>query len=66
MFGQAGDGIRDAQKTRGLGDVYKGEVEELMPVAKENDPNNKPSEGVISGMSVMGFSLVMIKTEGIG
>ena len=31
-------------------------VDELMPLAKEIDPNNNPSYGVLCGMSVMGLS----------
>jgi hypothetical protein len=30
-------------------------VDELMPLAKEIDPNNNPSYGVLCGMSVMGL-----------
>ena len=41
-------------------------VDELMPLAKEIDPNNNPSYGVLCGMSVMGMSLVMLQTAGIG
>ncbi len=41
-------------------------VDELMPLAKEIDPNNNPSNGVLCGMSVMGFSLVLLQTAGIG
>lgn len=41
-------------------------VDELMPLAKEIDPNNNPSYGVLCGMSVMGFSLVLLQTAGIG
>ena len=41
-------------------------VDELMPLAKEIDPNNNPSYGVLCGMSVMGFSLVLLQTSGIG
>ncbi|MCT9705026.1 hypothetical protein N7236_22510, partial [Escherichia coli] len=37
-----------------------------MPLAKEIDPNNNPSYGVLCGMSVMGFSLVLLQTAGIG
>lgn len=39
-------------------------VDELMPLAKEIDPNNNPSYGVLCGMSVMGFSLVLLQTAG--
>ncbi|EDX6250955.1 zinc transporter ZupT [Salmonella enterica subsp. diarizonae] len=41
-------------------------VDELMPLAKEIDPNNNPSYGVLCGMSVMGLSLVILQTIGIG
>ena len=41
-------------------------VDELMPLAKEIDPNNNPSYGVLCGMSVMGMSLVLLQTAGIG
>ncbi|HCO7159333.1 TPA: zinc transporter ZupT [Escherichia fergusonii] len=41
-------------------------VDELMPLAKEIDPNNNPSYGVLCGMSVMGLSLVVLQTAGIG
>lgn len=41
-------------------------VDELMPLAKEIDPNNNPSYGVLCGMSVMGLSLVLLQTAGIG
>jgi ZIP family zinc transporter len=40
-------------------------VDELMPLAKEIDPNN-PSYGVLCGMSVMGLSLVILQSMGIG
>ncbi|MGS6254657.1 zinc transporter ZupT, partial [Enterobacter asburiae] len=30
------------------------------------DPNNNPSYGVLCGMSVMGLSLVLLQTAGIG
>ena len=41
-------------------------VDELMPLAKEIDPNNNPSYGVLCGMSVMGLSLVALQSMGIG
>ncbi|GJL35692.1 Zinc transporter ZupT [Phytobacter ursingii] len=41
-------------------------VDELMPLAKEIDPNNNPSYGVLCGMSVMGLSLVALQTMGFG
>lgn len=41
-------------------------VDELMPLAKEIDPNNNPSYGVLCGMSIMGLSLVILQTIGIG
>ena len=41
-------------------------VDELMPLAKEIDPHNNPSYGVLCGMSVMGFSLTLLQTSGIG
>ena len=41
-------------------------VDELMPLAKEIDPNNNPSYGVLCGMSVMGLSLTLLQTSGIG
>lgn len=41
-------------------------VDELMPLAKEIDPNNNPSYGVLCGMSVMGLSLVILQSMGIG
>ncbi|XWJ93179.1 zinc transporter ZupT [Phytobacter ursingii] len=41
-------------------------VDELMPLAKEIDPNNNPSYGVLCGMSVMGLSLVALQTMGLG
>ena len=41
-------------------------VDELMPLAKEIDPNNNPSYGVLCGMSVMGMSLVILQSMGIG
>jgi zinc transporter, ZIP family len=37
-------------------------VDELMPLAKEIDPHNNPSYGVLCGMSVMGLSLVLLQT----
>ncbi|ALB64005.1 Zinc transporter ZupT [Cronobacter condimenti 1330] len=40
-------------------------VDELMPLAKEIDPNNNPSYGVLCGMSVMGFSLTLLQTSGL-
>ena len=41
-------------------------VHELMPLAKELDPQSNPSYGVLCGMSVMGLSLVVLQTVGIG
>ncbi|VUC72996.1 zinc transporter ZupT [Raoultella terrigena] len=41
-------------------------VDELMPLAKEIDPQSNPSYGVLCGMSVMGFSLVALQAMGIG
>ncbi|WNN49094.1 zinc transporter ZupT [Siccibacter colletis] len=41
-------------------------VDELMPLAKEIDPHNNPSYGVLCGMSVMGFSLTLLQSSGIG
>ncbi|HFZ8995675.1 TPA: zinc transporter ZupT [Citrobacter freundii] len=41
-------------------------VDELMPLAKEIDPNNNPSYGVLCGMSVMGLSLVALQAMGMG
>ncbi|WP_414164884.1 zinc transporter ZupT [Superficieibacter sp. BNK-5] len=41
-------------------------VDELMPLAKEIDPHNNPSYGVLCGMSVMGLSLVLLQTIGFG
>ncbi|KGI65360.1 zinc transporter ZupT [Enterobacter sp. UCD-UG_FMILLET] len=41
-------------------------VDELMPLAKEIDPNNNPSYGVLCGMSIMGLSLVLLQSAGIG
>ncbi|KJI46925.1 zinc transporter ZupT, partial [Enterobacter hormaechei] len=41
-------------------------VDELMPLAKEIDPNKNPSYGVLCGRSVMGMSLVLQQTAGIG
>ena len=37
-------------------------VDELMPLAKEIDPDNNPSYGVRCGMSGMGLSLVLLPT----
>ncbi|MGS6264310.1 zinc transporter ZupT, partial [Enterobacter asburiae] len=39
---------------------------ELMPLAKEIHPTNNPSYGVLWGMSVMGLSVVLLQTAGIG
>ncbi|SQI42874.1 Zinc transporter ZupT [Leminorella richardii] len=36
-------------------------VDELMPLAKEIDPNNNPSYGILCGMSVMGISLMLLQ-----
>ncbi|MBZ4240919.1 zinc transporter ZupT, partial [Mycobacterium tuberculosis] len=41
-------------------------VDELMPLAKEIHPQSNPSYGVLCGMSVMGLSLVVLQTMGIG
>ncbi|WP_312948212.1 zinc transporter ZupT [Superficieibacter sp.] len=41
-------------------------VDELMPLAKEIDPHNNPSYGVLCGMSVMGLSLVLLQAIGLG
>ncbi|MBE5254007.1 zinc transporter ZupT [Mixta mediterraneensis] len=41
-------------------------VDELMPLAREIDPHNNPGYGVLCGMSVMGLSLTLLQTAGIG
>lgn len=41
-------------------------VDELMPLAKELDPDNNPSYGVLCGMAVMGFSLSLLQSVDIG
>ncbi|MCD1127097.1 zinc transporter ZupT [Jinshanibacter sp. LJY008] len=41
-------------------------VDELMPLAKEIDPNNNPSYGILCGMSVMGLSLMMLQLWTVG
>lgn len=41
-------------------------VDELMPLAKEIDPHNNPSYGVLCGMTVMGFSLALLQSTGAG
>ncbi len=41
-------------------------VDELMPLAREIDPHNNPSYGVLCGMTVMGFSLTLLQSSGIG
>ena len=48
FFFQAEDGIRDAQESRGLGDVYKRQVDELSKSVKILSPEDKlkyPSSG---------------------
>ena len=40
FFFQAEDGIRDAQESRGLGDVYKRQIEYIVGQAKFIDANN--------------------------
>ena len=41
-------------------------VDELMPLAKKIDPHNNPSYGVLCGMAVMGFSLTLLQSGGLG
>ncbi|MBK4714421.1 MULTISPECIES: zinc transporter ZupT [Tenebrionibacter/Tenebrionicola group] len=41
-------------------------VDELMPLAKEIDPNSNPSYGVLCGMAAMGLSLTLLQSSGIG
>ena len=41
-------------------------VDELMPLAREIDPHNNPSYGVLCGMTVMGLSLTLLQTSGVG
>lgn len=36
-------------------------VDELIPLAKEVDPEHNPSIGILSGMTVMGFSLILLQ-----
>lgn len=40
-------------------------VDELMPLAREIDPQNNPSYGVLCGMAVMGLSLTMLQSSGL-
>ena len=42
FFFQAEDGIRDAQESRGLGDVYKRQV---FMISTGDDPEHEPSAG---------------------
>ncbi len=41
-------------------------VDELMPLAREIDPHNNPSYGVLCGMTVMGLSLTLLQISGAG
>ncbi|GKX51429.1 zinc transporter ZupT [Budvicia aquatica] len=41
-------------------------VDELMPLAKEIDPHNNPSYGILCGMSVMGLSLTLLQFWTVG
>lgn len=41
-------------------------VDELMPLAREVDPHNNPSYGVLCGMAVMGLSLTLLQSSGVG
>lgn len=41
-------------------------VDELMPLAREIDPHNNPSYGVLCGMAVMGLSLSVLQSSGLG
>lgn len=41
-------------------------VDKLMPLAKEIDPDNNPGYGVLCGMAVMGVSLTLLQSSGIG
>lgn len=41
-------------------------VDELMPLAREIDPHSNPSYGVLCGMTVMGLSLTLLQTSGVG
>ncbi|QHM74179.1 Zinc transporter ZupT [Mixta theicola] len=41
-------------------------VDELMPLARDIDPQNNPSYGVLCGMTVMGFSLTLLEMSGAG
>lgn len=41
-------------------------VDELIPLAKEIDPQNNPSYGILCGMSVMGLSLTMLQFWTVG
>lgn len=36
-------------------------IDELIPLAREVDPQNNPSVGVLCGMVVMGFSLILLQ-----
>jgi len=41
-------------------------VDELMPLAREIDPQNNPSYGVLCGMTVMGASLALLQISEVG
>lgn len=41
-------------------------VDELMPLAKEIDPVNNPSYGVLCGMATMGLSLTLLQLSDMG
>ncbi|MDR0805242.1 MAG: zinc transporter ZupT [Enterobacteriaceae bacterium] len=41
-------------------------IDELIPLAKEIDPHNNPSYGILCGMSVMGLSLMMLQMWTVG
>ena len=62
FFFQAEDGIRDAQESRGLGDVYKRQsLDELLPTSRAYGRGHGSLFGLVAGLLVMAFSLLLMK-----
>ena len=61
VFFRAEDGIRDAQESRWVGDVYKSQCDTLAERQDEGLGNSDPQEGIDSEESVpQGLSLIHI------
>ena len=61
FFFQAEDGIRDLVRSRGLGDVYKRQIQYSFGLEYFNPSQNKKVPSLRTGLNLFGFVLNFMK-----